>query len=163
MTPYYEHTGITIYHGDCREILPAIVCYGVVISDPPYSEHVHSKQWIGSALTATGAKRMSTKHSGLGFAPISAATMAFIAAECARISARWSLLFCTLEMLHEWRAALEGAGLEYVRALVWDKVDGAPQFTGDRPAAGCEAIICAHPAGKKAWNGGGVETCSVMP
>ena len=24
MKPYYEHAGITIYHGDCREILPHI-------------------------------------------------------------------------------------------------------------------------------------------
>ena len=24
MTPYYEHAGITIYHGDCREILPHV-------------------------------------------------------------------------------------------------------------------------------------------
>ena len=24
MTPYYEHAGITIYHGDCREVLPAL-------------------------------------------------------------------------------------------------------------------------------------------
>ena len=22
MKPYYEHAGITIYHGDCREVLP---------------------------------------------------------------------------------------------------------------------------------------------
>ena len=25
MTPYYEHKGITIYHGDCREVLPLAV------------------------------------------------------------------------------------------------------------------------------------------
>ena len=24
MTPYYEHAGITIYHGDCRELLPTL-------------------------------------------------------------------------------------------------------------------------------------------
>lgn len=24
MKPYYEHAGIAIYHGDCREILPSI-------------------------------------------------------------------------------------------------------------------------------------------
>lgn len=24
MTPYYEHRGITIYHGDAREVLPII-------------------------------------------------------------------------------------------------------------------------------------------
>jgi site-specific DNA-methyltransferase (adenine-specific) len=35
MTPYYEHAGVTIYHGDCREILPSI-CADVLVTDPPY-------------------------------------------------------------------------------------------------------------------------------
>ena len=35
MKPYYEQDGITIYHGDCREIAPAL-SYAVVVSDPPY-------------------------------------------------------------------------------------------------------------------------------
>jgi site-specific DNA-methyltransferase (adenine-specific) len=35
MKPYYEHAGITIYHGDCREILPAIQA-DVLVCDPPY-------------------------------------------------------------------------------------------------------------------------------
>lgn len=35
MKPYYEHAGITIYHGDCREVLPHVSA-GVVITDPPY-------------------------------------------------------------------------------------------------------------------------------
>lgn len=35
MTPYYQHAGITIYHGDCREILPTLD-YDVLLSDPPY-------------------------------------------------------------------------------------------------------------------------------
>lgn len=36
MKPYYEHNGITIYHGDCREILPQIGRCDAVITDPPY-------------------------------------------------------------------------------------------------------------------------------
>lgn len=35
MKPYYEHDGITIYHGDCREVMPMLVG-DVVITDPPY-------------------------------------------------------------------------------------------------------------------------------
>lgn len=35
MKPYYEHGGITIYHGDCREILPSISA-DVLVTDPPY-------------------------------------------------------------------------------------------------------------------------------
>lgn len=43
MTPYYEHGGISIYHGDCRDVLP-IITADVLLSDPPYgiaykSEH----------------------------------------------------------------------------------------------------------------------------
>lgn len=36
MKPYYEHAGITIYHGDCREVLPAIGSFDCLITDPPY-------------------------------------------------------------------------------------------------------------------------------
>ena len=35
MKPYYEHAGITIYHGDCREILP-MINFDVLVTDPPY-------------------------------------------------------------------------------------------------------------------------------
>jgi site-specific DNA-methyltransferase (adenine-specific) len=34
--PYYERDGITIYHGDCREILPILPAYDLVLTDPPY-------------------------------------------------------------------------------------------------------------------------------
>jgi site-specific DNA-methyltransferase (adenine-specific) len=35
MKPYYEHAGITIYHGDCREILSGLRS-DLVVTDPPY-------------------------------------------------------------------------------------------------------------------------------
>ncbi len=36
MTPYYEHAGITIYHGDCREVLPTLPTHDLLLTDPPY-------------------------------------------------------------------------------------------------------------------------------
>lgn len=36
MKPYYEKDGITIYHGDCREILPQLGPVDLVLTDPPY-------------------------------------------------------------------------------------------------------------------------------
>ncbi len=36
MKPYYNHAGITIYHGDCREILPHLEPVDLVLTDPPY-------------------------------------------------------------------------------------------------------------------------------
>lgn len=36
MKPYYQESGITIYHGDCREILPQLDKVDLVLTDPPY-------------------------------------------------------------------------------------------------------------------------------
>lgn len=46
MTPYYDSGGITIYHGDCREILPTLADASVeiTITSPPYNL---VKEWTG--------------------------------------------------------------------------------------------------------------------
>lgn len=36
MNPYYDRGGITIYHGDCREILPSLGRFDLLLTDPPY-------------------------------------------------------------------------------------------------------------------------------
>jgi len=35
MKPYYSHARITIYHGDCRDVLPDVTA-DVLVTDPPY-------------------------------------------------------------------------------------------------------------------------------
>jgi DNA modification methylase len=34
--PYYQDEAVTIYHGDCREILPLLPKVDLVLTDPPY-------------------------------------------------------------------------------------------------------------------------------
>ena len=57
MKPYYqdETAGITIYHGDCREILPALSKVDLVLTDPPYGVGLQGKRtkWDKS-LSNTG-------------------------------------------------------------------------------------------------------------
>lgn len=40
MKPYFERGNITLYHGDCRKILPLLPKVSLVLTDPPYGyEH----------------------------------------------------------------------------------------------------------------------------
>lgn len=43
MKPYYQDDAVTIYHGDCRDILPTLE-YDAVITDPPYGVNFKVKR-----------------------------------------------------------------------------------------------------------------------
>lgn len=49
MKPYYEHGGITIFHGDCREVLPTLPSVRLVVTDPPYAFGLASTAQEGKA------------------------------------------------------------------------------------------------------------------
>jgi len=157
MSPVWE-----IVHSDCLEAMAELPdgCVDVVITDPPYDDHTHRAQRTGITgyvePTRPGATRAQYYRSrDLAFEPMTPGLMEACASAWARLALRWVLVFCSLEMISDWRAALERAGLQYVRTQIWHRRGGAPQFTGDRPAQACEAIITAHRPGRKRWNAGG--------
>lgn len=154
-----------VLHADNAEMLPLLPDKSVahVITDPPYSTAVHSKQWVSAALTADGAPRVSSKHRGIDFDALTGEQMAFVAGRAHALASRWSLIFSDIESVSLWRGELEAAGLDYVRTCIWDKVDSSPQFTGDRPASACEGIVLAHQPGRKRWNGGGRRNVFSVP
>lgn len=49
VSPYYDHGGITIYHGDCREILPQMESARLIVTDPPYIFGIASTGQEGKA------------------------------------------------------------------------------------------------------------------
>lgn len=51
MKPYFQEDGITIYHGDCREVLPSLEACDLLLTDPPY----------GGGLAVDFAERFKTK------------------------------------------------------------------------------------------------------
>ena len=134
---------------------------GHVIMDPPYSEHVHGKSRAGARKVPLSGRGGEVKRCDLarrvdlGFASITGDEIETMAGHCERLATRWSLAFSDVESCHLWRGAFTSAGLDFCRTGAWIKVGATPQFTGDRPAAGFEAITIVHPKGKKRWNGGG--------
>ena len=146
MRPYYEHAGITIYHGDCREVLPSLSarCADLVLTDPPYSDVTHA-----------GARGGAGDDVLVDFASVSDDEIRAYFAAMAPIVDRWLVSFLDWRHMHQFeREPLHG--LRFVRHGIWVKPNGAPQFTGDRPATGWEAIAFLHRDGiPLGWNGGG--------
>lgn len=152
--PYWSsRDGRVVLHlGDCRDVMAGLAdgSVDVVITDPPYSAHVHANAMSVHASAA----RFAGRRVDLGFVHIDEAVRASCAAAFARVVRRWCLVFSEVEGAHLWRRDLEDAGLDFVRTGAWIR-SGAPQISGDRPGVGFEAVTIAHPKGRKRWNGGG--------
>lgn len=133
--------GVTLHLADCRDVLPKVGRIDVVITDPPYGRTTHAGARSAKSLT----------RSQIDFRPISAAELVETCQTLCSIAERWVVMTC------EWQhaAALEAADVPLVRLGVWVKPNAAPQFSGDRPGMGWEAVAILHRKGRKRWNGGG--------
>jgi site-specific DNA-methyltransferase (adenine-specific) len=132
-----------IYQGDCVEVMRSWPdsCVDVVITDPPYGEKTHA-----GARTGGGNEKLIT------FASVTPEYMVDLARRLCVLSKRWVVMTC------DWRhcAEIEKKCPDiFIRAGVWIKPNGMPQYTGDRPATGWEAVAILHRPGVKKWNGGG--------
>lgn len=133
--------GISLIHGDSREIVPMLGEVDVVITDPPYAAKTHN-----GARTVTD---LETKL--VTFQAVTEDEFMWYFRQLCQMTRRWVVATCD----YRHAVKLEESSLPFVRMGVWVKPDSAPQFTGDRPGMGWEAVAVLHREGKKHWNGGG--------
>lgn len=135
--------------GDCLEVLPTIGRVSHVISDPPYEDDAHRADRL-----ITGRNRPIIAEA-FTFGSIEA-TRNEVAAKAISICDGWFIAFCMAEGVRAWRDSIEAAGAKYKRSMIWIKPDAMPQFNGQGPSVGFEAMVsawCGH--GYSSWNGGG--------
>ena len=72
MKPYYEHGGITIYHGDCRDVLPGLPGSSVdfIFTDPPYGHNNNNNDMIANREAIFGGKDKPRKVPESAYRPI---------------------------------------------------------------------------------------------
>lgn len=167
MTLYYQDDWVTLWHADNREILPTLADQSVdlVPTDPPYSETTHMGARSHPERTSTGKWRSGGNEPQMliDFAHIPTIDLQATLSDLSRIANAWIVSFM------DWRhiAQIEIAPppeLRFVRFGMWHKTNGAPQFTGDRPAAGWEGIAILHrTGGRMQWNGGGRNAVFTYP
>jgi site-specific DNA-methyltransferase (adenine-specific) len=69
MRPYYQHGGITLYHGDCGEIIPLLGSVDMVFTSPPYNLGTNTTggQFPGKRMGHYDAMApMGIKRGGMG-------------------------------------------------------------------------------------------------
>lgn len=96
MKPYYQDDAVTIYHGDCRDVIPHISTVNIVLTDPPYgmsfqSNYRHTKHdkirgddvlpenTIGAAIAiSTHATYVFCRWDNLGDMPAPKSVLAWV-------------------------------------------------------------------------------------
>ena len=63
MTPYHESDGVTLYHGDCREILPQLGRFDLLLTDPPYGMRLNTDN---SRFSGGTKGNMAKRGNGVG-------------------------------------------------------------------------------------------------
>jgi len=113
------------------------------VTDPPYDEHTHTN------ARAHGKGKDLSVAIDIDFDPILPQTLT---PKLLWPTKRWTLSFCTFEMVGDYAVT---AGKAWIRTGIYRRTNGAPQFTGDRPAQAGEAVAIMHRQGRKKWNGHG--------
>jgi DNA modification methylase len=111
MKPYYEHGGITIYHGDCRELFRELPQFDCVLTDIPYGE-VNRE--------SSGLRELNKGCADVADFNLYDMALALVA-HCSGSIYVW----CGTEQVGTLRTVVRGQGLSG-RLCIWEKTDPSP-------------------------------------
>jgi site-specific DNA-methyltransferase (adenine-specific) len=145
--PYYEHAGITIYHGDCREVLPQLDGVDVLFTDPPYGLSLIGERHVGQA--GCGVRNLDffpndTLEDGLGHVDTIITGLSCLAPH--------GCLYLWLGHHQFAKATLAFHALGWQsRFLVWNRTAPVPPPPWSGWPSGATLCLFAYRVGKK-WN-----------
>jgi DNA modification methylase len=171
MQPYYDDgKGITIYCGDCREVLPALdVDVDLVLTDPPYGIEYHSGKtgYKGSRALPGIAGDTDTSLRDFVLATIDAPAIVFGSWKVARPAGTRAVLIWDKgehvgmgDLSLPWKPNTEeiyivGSGfvghrgssvLRYSAPVTWNSTRNGRKHPHEKPTALIKALLSKHPA-----------------
>jgi site-specific DNA-methyltransferase (adenine-specific) len=148
VTPYYEHGGITIYRGDCFDVLPHIAGVGAVVTDPPYSSGgAFRGDRMGTTLQKYVSSDAEAQRSGFSFSGDNRDQRSFLAwcalwmnaASVATESGATIACFTDWRQLPTMTDAIQAGGWVWRGVGAWSKKFGRPRNGGFSSA--CEYLV----------------------
>lgn len=156
MTPYFSEDGITIFHGDCREVLPELNGDSVRLlwTDPPYG-HGNQNGDLQAARVRDGVAG-ARKRPVVAIENDGQEEMRLVVDEalllCEPLLSRDCCCCCCAggggpKVTFAWLAnRLDSQGLQFFHAVVWDK-SGRGNGLGWRFRRNYEFVMVAHRRG----------------
>ena len=150
MKPYYEHAGITIYHGDCCDVLPVVGQVDHVITDPPYSARTHA----GHDASAKGHKGVGydgAARKELGYACWTADDVTrYVPVLCASAKG-WVVIMTDDALAIPIKTVMEMCGRYAFAALPWFVPGSRVRLSGDGPSSWTTWIMVSRTAAQAKW------------
>lgn len=122
MKPYYQDAQVTIYHGDCREMIDSLGAVDLVVADPPY-ESLNVPVRNGTTTRLVGpdrfsGKRLASLERGSWFPTLSATELVAVFGRLRRILSHKGAMYVFADV----KSGLQiFPALEPANVLVWDK------------------------------------------
>lgn len=101
---------MTIYHGDCLDVLPEMPTVDAFITDPPFEAEAHSLQRRINRSPTRGSAEDIVTSEPLDFSPIDERTRDAVCLHAGRICRGWFLAFCQVEAVSLWRGSVVAGG-----------------------------------------------------
>lgn len=113
MKPYYQDDFVTIYHGDCREIVPTLGKFDLLLTDPPYG----TDKGRGYGRTGLNGRGNSGEHI-VGDEDLTSMSEGLTAC---LTSANQAAVFISPRKMPETFDAIRATQWRFLDTLVWDK------------------------------------------
>jgi len=127
MEPFYQDDLVTIYHGDCREILPQLdVKVDLVLTDPPYPNMRGGSKYTSYHRGVLGKRGVYTTQGDTWQASLDWLPLAW------QVLTKGLLVFCSFHSVDEFPKLIDG---KRVALIAWHKRNcppcsqNAPHFT----------------------------------
>jgi site-specific DNA-methyltransferase (adenine-specific) len=145
MNPYYEEDGITIYHGDCAEILPALPTVDLLLTDPPYAVSVAGAVHRGQP--GKGSRNLDFFLGDSDWASMRSIVVNAIGLALDRTGAGGMYVWCGHRSFGDLVSLCESRSMS-TRPIAWVKKYPAPALPGAGWASAVELCVYAYPPGR---------------
>lgn len=144
MTPYYDDGAVTLWHGDCREILPSLNPVDLVLTDPPYA--VSTAKSFDRSHMGKGVRNLNFFDGDRDWATMTAAVVDRVLLAAAKTAAMY--VWCGHRQFGRIVDALEAAGW-LTKPLAWSKACPIPAPPGVGYDSALELCVYAFRGGRK--------------